>query len=208
MGMPEGMTDPNQILAWVVGKMGSEAVEPIESMEAADDVIPPQGEPLIESMDTPDEEKPVENMDTPEEKIENAVSRALKADAARRKEIRALCEAHKIERAYADSLCDDGATLTVARERILKRMATNPIGQTTESVRITASEDDKVYAAARDGLLLRSQQSAGIKRSLTGDAKPAPDGWSDKKIEAFAAKFGLEAMARAALGHAGDEQVG
>jgi len=39
MGMPEGMTDPNQILAWVVGKMGSatpaESVEMPEPMESA-----------------------------------------------------------------------------------------------------------------------------------------------------------------------------
>jgi hypothetical protein len=165
LGLPEGMTDPNQILAWVVGKIGKPEgeSEAMESMATEDATAEPAA---VENMESETEPASMEE-------IENAVSRALKADAARRKEIRALCEAHKIERAYADSLCDDGATLTVARERILKRMATNPIGQTTESVRITASEDDKVYAAARDGLLLRSQQSAGIKRSLTGDAKPA-----------------------------------
>lgn len=170
MGMPEGMTDPNQILAWVVGKMGTPAESPVENMEgeAAEEEEKP-----LENMEATEEEKPVENMETTEEEIKNAVSRALKADAARRKEIRALCEVHKIERSYADTLCDEGVNLNIARERVLKRMATNPAGQTSENVRVTASEDDKIYAAARDGLLLRSQQSAGIKRSLTGDAKPA-----------------------------------
>lgn len=169
MGMPEGMTDPNQILAWVVGKMGAPAETPVENMEG--EAVEEEEKPL-ENMEATEEEKPVENMETTEE-IKNAVSRALKADAARRKEIRALCEVHKIERSYADALCDEGVNLNIARERVLKRMATNPAGQTSENVRITASEDDKIYAAARDGLLLRSQQSAGIKRSLTGDAKPA-----------------------------------
>ena len=174
MGMPEGMTDPNQILAWVVGKMGSAAVEPVENMETpSDEEMPVEGELLIDNMEAGDEEeKPVEKMEATEEEIKNAVSRALKADAARRKEIRALCEVHEIERSYADALCDEGVNLNIARERVLKRMATNPAGQTSENVRITASEDDKIYAAARDGLLLRSQQSAGIRRSLT-DSKPA-----------------------------------
>lgn len=166
LGLPEGMTDPNQILAWVVGKMGkpeaeSEVMESMTGEDAPAEVVP------VENMEN--EPDPAASM----EEIENAVSRALKADAARRKEIRALCEAHKIERAYADSLCDDGVTLTVARERILKRMATNPIGQTTENARVTVSEDDKFAAAARDGLLMRSAQSARINRKLYDGDKPA-----------------------------------
>lgn len=164
LGLPEGMTDPNQILAWVVGKMAPAEVET----------------EMVENMDGEGKEtKPVENMDgeqpaaSVEEEIEKAVARAISADTARRKEIRALCEAHKIERAYADSLCDDGVTLNVARERILKRMATNPIGQTTENARVTVSEDDKFAAAARDGLLMRSARACGIRRNLYEGDKPA-----------------------------------
>lgn len=165
LGLPEGMTDPNQILAWVVGKMAPAEVE--TESEA------------MESM--AGETKPVEKMEgeepsstaAVEEEIEKAVARAISADTARRKEIRALCEAHKIERAYADSLCDDGVSLNVARERILKRMATNPIGQTTENARVTVSEDDKFAAAARDGLLMRSARACGIRRNLYEGDKPA-----------------------------------
>jgi hypothetical protein len=53
-------------------------------------------------------------------------------------------------------------------------MATQPLGASVGAdVRVSASEDDKFYAAARDGLLLRAKQSAGIKRSLTADAPSA-----------------------------------
>jgi len=158
MGLPEGMTDPNQILAWVVGKLGTdstavaEPAEPVENME---------GDPK------PDEEKKVENMDaTPEEDkkdVTEAISRALRTDAKRRKEIQSLCAVHKIERSFADSLCDDGVDLNTAREKVLTRMATKPVGQTTDRVTVTESADDKTFAAARDGLIMRTLRAAGKK---------------------------------------------
>lgn len=169
LGLPEGMEDPNQILAWVVGKMATPAAEaePIENMAGEDN---PAEEPaMVEKA----EEMPTEDAAPVEEKIQNAVARALKADIARRKEIQAACKAVGIERAIADQFCEEGLSIDVARERILKRMATNPIGQSSETVRVTGSEDDKFYDAARDGLLLRAQQSAGVKRSLCEGDKPA-----------------------------------
>lgn len=170
LGLPEGMTDPNQILAWVVGKMASaeSADEPVENMESEES--PTVEEKPVEAMA---EETPAAESAPVEEQIENAVARAIKADVSRRKEIRALCEVHKIERAYADSLCDEGINLNIARERILKRMATNPIGQTTENARVTESEDDKFASAARDGILMRSARACGIRRNLYDGDKPA-----------------------------------
>jgi hypothetical protein len=164
LGLPDGMEDPNQILAWVVGKMGTpeEEAPVVENMEEEEK---PSEDPVVENME--EEEKP-----PVEEEIKNAVSRALKADIARRKEIQAACKAVGIERAIADGLCEEGISINVARERILQRMATNPIGQSSETIRVTGSEDNKFYGAVRDGLLLRAQQSAGVKRSLTPD-KPA-----------------------------------
>jgi hypothetical protein len=169
MGLPEGMTDPNQVLSWVVGKMApaasAEVTEPVENME---------GDPK------PDEEKKVENMDaTPEEEkkvVEEAISRALRADGKRRKEIQSLCAVHKIERSFADSLCDDGVDLNTAREKVLARMATKPVGQTTDPVTLTESADDKLFAAARDGLVSRA--FSGAKLTAFRASKPA-EGYKD-----------------------------
>jgi hypothetical protein len=50
MGLPEGMTDPNQVLAWVVGKIGpsasAELDEPIENMYG--ETKPPEEEKKVE----------------------------------------------------------------------------------------------------------------------------------------------------------------
>lgn len=181
MGLPDGMTDPNQVLAWVVGKLNAdgaeEATEPVENMDA---------EVVI-----PDEEKPVENMDdqtvvpADEEKkpVENSVSRkvavasikrALADDQKRRNEIQAACKLAKVERAFADELCDSGVTVEVANKRIIQRMATQPLGSSVGAdVRVTESSDDKFYAAARDGLITRAKTAAKVSRSLYDGDKPA-----------------------------------
>lgn len=162
LGVPAEMTDPNQIIAFLAGKIQSTPAESmIENMEE-------------ETSPEVTEEAPAEERaEDTEEMIEKAVKRAMEADAKRRKEIRALCEVHRIERSYADELCDKGVDLNTARERILKRMATTPIGQSTERVAVTASEDDKFAAATRDGLLIRAARSAGIKRNMFDGGKPA-----------------------------------
>jgi len=179
LGLPEGMTDPTQILTWMVGKFGSSAapMEPVESM--ADPAVEPVVEPVVENMAHPDE--PVKKMDDEmKPKVMNQAStvdqikRALQADQVRRTEIQAACTLAKVERAFADELCDKLVPLSEARKRIIERMATEPLGASHGAgVRVTDSEDDKFYAAARDGLLMRSRQSAGVKRSLTSDQPSA-----------------------------------
>lgn len=207
MGLPEGMTDPNQVLAWVVGKLAPAA----EALEMED---------MVENMDgekKPEEEvKPVENMDgeDPTKKIEQAIGRALKADTIRRKEIQALCTVHKIERSFADQLCDGGVDLNTARTRILERMANKPAGQTaTDRVSVTQSSDDKLYAAARDGLIIRSLRASGTRQTVQNAAAGHED-FATMKLarmaEFYAEKMGCDVrrmapkdIALVALGHPG-----
>ena len=211
MGLPEGMTDPNQILAWVVGKLGTSSTASAEEMEPVENM---EGDPK------PEEEKKVENMATEEVKPEEekdvteAIARALRTDAKRRKEIQSLCAVHKIERSFADSLCDDGVDLNTAREKVLTRMATKPAGQSSERVAVTESADDKVFAAARDGLIMRTFRTA----SLRGVAVPKPaaghEDFMNMKLsrmaEMYAEKMGCDVrrmapkdIALVAMGHPG-----
>ncbi len=211
MGLPEGMTDPNQILAWVVGKLGTsstasaEEIEPVENMEGE---VKPDEEKKVENMAT-EEAKPEEEKDVTE-----AIARALRTDAKRRKEIQSLCAVHKIERSFADSLCDDGVDLNTAREKVLARMATKPAGQSSERVAVTESADDKVFAAARDGLIMRTFRTA----SLRGVAVPKPaaghEDFMNMKLsrmaEMYAEKMGCDVrrmapkdIALVAMGHPG-----
>jgi hypothetical protein len=169
MGLPEGMEDPNQILSWVVGRMGDTGKEPevIESEMGEEEETPVMNAAM-------GEEKMREEPMATEEEIKNAVARALKQDQLRRREIQAACKTVGIERAIADALCESGVSVNVARQRILERMATTPLGQASgDGVRVTASEDDKFFSAVRDGLLLRAQSSSGVKRSLVGDKPTA-----------------------------------
>ena len=160
MGLPEGMTDPNQILAWVVGRMGSDEPEMPEPMESA----------MTEDPKPAEEEKPtVENMGDKEDKMSRAdateqIKRALATDQARRKEIVSLCTLHRIDRAFADELCDGFVSLNDARQRILERMATPPVGQTAETARVVGSEIDRAAELVGAGMVLRSFRAAGIKR--------------------------------------------
>lgn len=176
MGLPEGMTDPNQILAWVVGRMGSDQPEMPEPMESAMAEDPKPAE---------DEEKPmVENMGDKEEKMSRAdateqIKRALAGDQARRKEIVSLCTLHRIDRAFADELCDGFVSLNDARTRILERMATQPVGQTAESARVVGSEVDRAAELVGGGLVLRAYRAANIKRQA---ANLPPDAGEFKSL--------------------------
>lgn len=210
MGLPAGMTDPNQVLAWVVGKLGTApASEPVEKME--EPVAPPAEEkPAEEKVENmADEPKPEEEV----KKVEEAISRALKNDATRRKEIQSLCSAHKIERAFADALCDEGVDLNTARAKVLERMATKPIGQTTDRVSVTESADDKLFAAARDGLVMRTYRAGGIRRAVEKPAAGHED-FANMKLsrmaEMYAEKLGCDVrrmapkdIALVAMGHPG-----
>lgn len=183
-GLPDGMTDPNQVLAWCVAKL-----VPAES-EAED-------APMVEAMAEPPvdpatEQKPVENMDALKNPVEcqvgrsvdatEQIKRALEVDQKRRKEIQAACKLANIERAFADELCDGHVPLSEARKRIIERMATTPLGSSVGAdVRVTQSGDDKFVAAAKDGIVARMSGRTSIKRSLyvSGD-KPA-EGHEDFK---------------------------
>lgn len=213
MGLPDGMVDPNQILAWVCGKMGSTAeavTEPIEMM--AEPVVPPVDETK------PDEE--VKNMATEDKKpvdgeaVTEAVTRALQIDGKRRKEINALCTVHKIERSFADQLCDDGTSLNEAREKILQRMATKPAGQSSDRVTVTESADDKEFAAARDGLIMRTMKAGGVRGQAIANPSPGHEDFLNMKLgrvaEMYAAKMGCDVrrmaskdVALVAMGHPG-----
>lgn len=210
MGLPDGIVDPSQILAWVIGKLGTgaaavaEPAEPVENME---------GDPK------PDEVKKVENMDgdpTEEDKkkdVVEAVARALRVDAKRRKEIQSLCTAHKIERSFADSLCDDGVDLNTARAKVLERMASKPVGQTTERVSVAESSDDKLFAAARDGLIMRTLRASGSRQTIERPAAGYED-FKNMKLsrmaEFYAERMGCDVrrmaskdVALVAMGHPG-----
>jgi hypothetical protein len=182
MGLPDGVTDPDQVLAWVIGKVGEEspeAEEPVMNMaeqkpaeESVPAVVPP-----VEKMASEEELKPkVMNQASTIDQIK----RSLLADQARRTEIQSACKLARVERAFADELCDGFVSLSDARKRIIERMATQPLGSSVGAdVRVTESGDDKFYAAARDGLILRSLQATG-KRGAAQAFKPA-DGADDFK---------------------------
>lgn len=207
MGMPAGLTDPSQILAWVCGKMGGAAsATPVTVVEEPVELMTPPEEE--------DEEMADDELPTPDDKkaVTDAVARALQADGKRRKEIQALCEVHKIERAFSDSLCDDGVDIDTARAKVLERMATKPVGQSSDRVSVTDSADDKTFAAARDGLIMRTLRQAG-KRTLQSPAAGHED-FANMKLsrmaEMYATKLGCDVrrmapkdIALVAMGHPG-----
>lgn len=214
MGLPEGIVDPSQVLAWVIGKLNpaasaeSEPVEPMENMASEDPaktvqcMDPASGDPAVQ-----------EDPKAIEKSVERAVAAYAKADQSRRKEIQALCSQHKIERSFADSLCDEGTDLNTARARILERMATKPVGQTTERVSVTESADDKLFAAARDGLILRTLRASGSRQTIERPAAGHED-FRNMKLsrmaEMYAERLGCDVrrmapkdIALIAMGHPG-----
>jgi len=164
MNIPEGLTDPTAILAWVVGSKQSEhsdegevASAPVEN--AMSEEVKPEEKPVA----------PVENMDAekkPEEAVarqlvKEEVTRALKSDIERRKEIQAACTLAKVERAFADELCDKLVPLDEARKRIIERMANQPLGSSVGAdVRFNESEDDKFAEAVSNGIIQRMNNKA------------------------------------------------
>lgn len=183
MGLPDGMTDPNQVLSWVVGKLsgGEEAsAEPVESaaeeVPAEEVAAPAEEEKPIENMEGTEEEKPTEEVRKLRAKeAEKAIKRALANDQKRRSEIQAAVKIAKLERAFADELCDSGVSVADANSRIIQRMATQPLGTTVGGeVRVTESADDKFYNAMRDGLIARTFRMAGVRRQAFDSSTPAP----------------------------------
>jgi hypothetical protein len=167
MGLPAGMTDPNQVLAWVVGKLGtpseSEEMPMVENaMETPAVADAPVEEPKPEEVANSIEAAPVaRSVD-----VEAEIRRALEKDQKRRSEIQAVCKLSKIERAYSDELCDSGISLDEARKRIIERMATQPLGTSVGAdVRVTGDGSERFYKALGDGLVLRSMKSGRIKNT-------------------------------------------
>lgn len=168
-GMPEQIDDAEQALAWAAGLMS--ALTPSVAVE----------EPIQSAEETPvdaeeaDAEKPeaeeIENMEGEKdmkEEIEKAVARSAKAELQRQKEIRAIVESVKIERAFADELCDSGVSLDIARQKVLERMTTTqPLGSGPSVVREGREELRK---AMRAGLISRALQSSGARKTQIADA--------------------------------------
>lgn len=217
LGVPKEMTDPQQVIAFLAGKLAP--AEVVENMET----VAEEPVEVIENMEGEAEEPPTEiaRSEGDEEVPTEGVARSAGelAERTRSKEIYAACTQGRIERAFADKLVDDGIPLDEARKRIIERMANSALGQSAEqaSVRVTESADDKFFNAARDGLIARSFTAAGVRSpAFSEGTKPAP-GHEDfrhmklsRMAEEFASKMGADVrrmapkdIALVAMGHPG-----
>jgi hypothetical protein len=123
------------------------------------------------------EDKPEEamRMEDTEKKVEAEVARQLKAADDRRKTIVAHCKVAKLERSFADALIDDpNVTVQDAQERIIRKMASQPLGGAVEgsSFSVTESEHGKFMAQASAGLVQRCFQGQ-IKTQKAPDVQGA-----------------------------------
>ena len=170
LGVPEGMTEPGAIIAFLAGKLSGEVSPVMPEVESAmDQMKMPEGE-IKKAVDVPDEMK-VENM---EDKVEAEVERQLKAEKTRRDAIVASVKLGRLERSFADELIDSGVSVADANERILRKMANQPLGGTGSgsSVRVTESEQDKFMEQATAGLVQRCFQGQ-IKHQKAPDVQGA-----------------------------------
>lgn len=170
-GMPEDIDSTEDALRWALGRMDEEE----ESVEKMD-------EEEIEKMDEPEADA-VEKMD--EEELEKSrsldvqaeVKRALKVERTRQREIKALCKSARLERSFADDLCERGVSLDVARQRILDKITNtddvgNNVNDKTE-VNVTAEGHERLQRALGDALIVRADTARG--RKPREDWQPAAD---------------------------------
>jgi len=164
LGVPEGMTDPVAIITFLAGKASaSESESPdmpeVEMMAGAKEE--PKDEPAPEAVRA---DMPVEDVG---QKVEAEVARQLAADQLRRKTIYSDVKLAKLERSFAEQLIDEGVSVEIARERIIRKMATQePVGaHVGGDVRVTESEQDKFESAVSAGLVQRCYQSGGIRQT-------------------------------------------
>jgi hypothetical protein len=153
LGLPEGMTDPTQIIVFLAGKAAGQSGSDAAPMGQVESMASMEKEPE-ETMRA----EHVEPAEDTEKKVEAEVARQLKADADRRKTIVAHCTLAKLERSFADALVDDpSVTVEIAQERIIRKMASQPLGGAVEgsSFSVTESEHDKFMAQASAGLVKR-----------------------------------------------------
>ena len=155
-GMPAEVETTDGALEWMIQNMDP----PEEEVVKAEPVVPEE-EVVKADPVAPEEEIEKADEETPAEDIEKAVGRALQNDHKRQKEIRALCTKAGIQREFADSLCSPGITLNQAREKVLERMITKPLGATVDRVEVTSNGEDRLREAMRDGLLQRAYTQTG-----------------------------------------------
>jgi hypothetical protein len=168
LGLPEGMTDLTQIVVFLAGKAAGQS-----GSDAA-----PMGQVELMADKEPEEAKRAEHVEPTEDtekKVEAEVARQLKAHDDRRKTIVAHCTLAKLERSFADALVDDpSVTVEIAQERIIRKMASQPLGGAVEgsSFSVTESEHDKFMAQASAGLVQRCFQGQ-IKTQKAPDVQGA-----------------------------------
>jgi hypothetical protein len=170
LGVPEGMTEPGAIIAFLAGKLSGEVSPEMPEVESAmTEEKMPEGE-IAKAVEVPAEMK-VENM---EDKVKEEVERQLKAEKTRRDAIVASVKLGRLERSFADQLIDEGVSVADANERILRKMANQPLGGTGSgsSVRVTESEQDKFMEQATAGLVQRCWQGQ-IKHQKAPDVQGA-----------------------------------
>jgi len=164
LGVPEGMTDPSAIIAFLAGKLSGESKpedSPMGEVEMMEGEKP--AEEVAERAEHTDDEMKVEKM----EEVKAEVERQLKAEKVRRQTILNHCKLAKLERSFADSLIEDETvTVEIAQERIIRKMASNPVGGAVEGsdVRVTENGIDRFFDAVRDGLIIRSYRGARLSR--------------------------------------------
>jgi len=215
LGVPEGMTDPVAIITFLAGKASASESESPEMPEVemmADAKEEPKEEPAPEAVRA---DMPAEDV---EQKVEAEVARQLAADQLRRKSIYSDVKLAKLERSFAEQLIDEGVSVEVARERIIRKMATQePVGTSPNpDVRVTESADDKFASAIGSGLIQRSMKAAGLRnRSQTA---PGADEFERMDLRRMATmcvqrmgihtdKLGMPEIARIAMGARGNKTL-
>ena len=167
LGLPEGMTDPMQIIVYLAGKAAGQSGSDAAPMEQVELMADKEPEEAMRAEAVPAEDT--------EKKVEAEVARQLKAADDRRKTIVAHCLVAKLERSFADALVDDpSVTVEIAQERIIRKMASQPLGGAVEgsSFSVTESEHDKFMAQASAGLVQRCYQGQ-IKHQKAPDVQGA-----------------------------------
>jgi hypothetical protein len=93
-------------------------------------------------------------------------------------------------------------------------MANKPAGQSTERVSVTESADDKLFAAARDGLIMRTLRASGMRNQTLANPAAGHQDFVSMKLgrvaEMYAEKMGCDVrrmagkdIALVAMGHPG-----
>lgn len=210
LGLPEGMTDPAEIITFLAGMVSHDTKEEsAQPMEPSVEMMAGMDKKLEDTMRA--EAAPVEDLKA---KVEGEVARQLAADQARRKTIYADVKLAKLERSFAEQLIDEGVSIEIARERIIRKMATQePVGSHVGGdVRVTESEADKFASAIGSGLIQRSLRSAGLRTKI--EAAPGADEFSRMDLRRMATlcvermgvktdKLGMPEIARIAMGARG-----